>query len=237
MTINGKLDVATLQETVTVTSQAPTIDLESSKVAVNWDQQKLDEIPYSRSLTGLVSLIPGLYATSYDVGGSQFGTGSGPAARTFGRAGGNVVSYDGMIWDQTYGDFGTYEEAQITTAAKGADSMNPGVTMNLVVKSGSNTFAGSGIGELPERRHAVEERHRRNCSTGLRARHQQVHVATRISTAKSAARSCGQTVVLREPSRCHVGQLHPGLRQPGRPASRWSSSPSCRIRRPRSPIR
>jgi len=144
MTINGKLEVATLQETVTVTSQAPTIDLESSKVAVNWDQQKLDEIPYSRSLTGLIGLIPGLYATSLDVGGSSFGTGSGPAARTFGRAGGGVVSYDGMIWDQTYGDFGTYEEAQITTAAKGADAMNPGLTMNLIVKSGSNTFRGSG---------------------------------------------------------------------------------------------
>jgi hypothetical protein len=144
LTINGKLEVATLQETVTVTSQAPTIDLESSKVQVNWDQQKLDEIPYSRSLTGLVGLIPGLYATSLDVGGSSFGTGSGPAARTFGRTGGGVVSYDGMIWDQTYGDFGTYEEAQITTAAKGADSMNPGLTMNLIVKSGSNTFRGAG---------------------------------------------------------------------------------------------
>jgi hypothetical protein len=144
MTINGQLKVASLEETVTVTSQAPTIDLESANVAVNWDQQRLDDIPYSRSLTGLVALIPGLYATSYDVGGSSFGTGSGPAARTFGRAGGNVVSYDGMIWDQTYGDFGTYEEAQITTAAKGADAMNPGVTMNLVVKSGGNTLRGLG---------------------------------------------------------------------------------------------
>jgi hypothetical protein len=144
MTINGKMTVASLQETVTVTSQAPTIDLESSKVAVNWDQGKLDDLPYARSLTGLVALIPGLYATSLDVGGSNFGTGSGPAARTFGRAGGGVVSYDGMIWDQTYGDFGTYEEAQITTAAKGADSMNPGLTMNLIVKSGSNTWKGLG---------------------------------------------------------------------------------------------
>jgi hypothetical protein len=143
MTINGRLEVASLQETVTVTSQAPTIDLEAANVAVNWDQQKLDEIPYSRSLTGLVALIPGLYATNYDVGGSSFGTGSGPAARAFGRAGGNVVSYDGMIWDQTYGDYGTYEEAQVTVAAKGAEAMNPGVTMNLVVKSGGNQFRGS----------------------------------------------------------------------------------------------
>src|SRR5262245_49725277 len=144
MTINGRLELASVEETVTVVSQSPTIDLESAKLAVNWDQQKLDDLPYSRSLTGLVTMIPGLYATSYDVGGSNFGTGSGPAARTFGRTGGGVVSYDGMIWDQTYGDFGTYEEAQITTAAKGADSMNPGLTMNLVVKSGSNTLRGLG---------------------------------------------------------------------------------------------
>ena len=143
-TINGKMDVAALQESITVTSQSPTIDLESASVSVNWDQQKLDDLPSSRSLTALVSMIPGLYATSFDVGGSNFGTGSGPTARTFGRAGGGVVSYDGMIWDQTYGDFGTYEEAQITTAAKGADAMNPGLTMNLVLKSGSNTFKGLG---------------------------------------------------------------------------------------------
>jgi hypothetical protein len=144
MTIPGKMELASLEESVTVVSQSPTIDLESAKLAVNWDQQKLDNLPYARSLTGLISLIPGLYATSYDVGGSNFGTGSGPAARTYGRSGGGVVSYDGMIWDQTYGDFGTYEEAQITTAAKGADAMNPGLTMNLVVKSGSNKLRGLG---------------------------------------------------------------------------------------------
>jgi hypothetical protein len=147
MTINGKLEVATLQETVTVTSQAATIDLESSKVAVNWDQRKLDDLPYSRSLTSLISLVPGLYATSYDVGGSSFGTGSGPSARTFGRTGGNVVMYDGMVWDQTYGDYGSFEEAQITTASKGADAMNPGLSMNLVIKSGGNQFRGSGMAQ------------------------------------------------------------------------------------------
>ena len=147
MTINGKMEVATLQETVTVTSQAPTIDLESSKVAVNWDQQKLDDLPYSRSLQSLISLVPGLYATGYDVGGSNFGTGSGPGARTFGRTGGNVVMYDGMVWDQTYGDYGSFEEAQITTASKGADAMNPGLSMNLVIKTGGNQYHGSGMAQ------------------------------------------------------------------------------------------
>ena len=145
MTINGKLQVASLAETITVISQAPTIDLESSKVAVNWDQQKLDDLPYSRSTQSLALLVPGLYATTYDVGGSEFGNNSGAPARTFGRAGGNVLMYDGMLWDQTSGNYGSFEEAQITTAAKGADAMNPGVSINLVIKSGGNAFRGSGM--------------------------------------------------------------------------------------------
>ena len=237
MTINGKLDVASLQESITVTSQSPTIDLESSKVAVNWDQQKLDDLPYSRSLTGLVSLIPGLYATSLDVGGSSFGTGSGPAARTFGRAGGGVVSYDGMIWDQTYGDFGTYEEAQITTAAKGADAMNPGVTMNLVVKSGSNTFKGLGLGELPVGRLAEQQHHAGAAGEGLRAGRQQVHQAQGLLRRSRRPDPARSAVVLRQPPRRVVRQLHSGLHPVWPIASRSSSTPSCRIRRRRSPIR
>jgi hypothetical protein len=75
MTINGKLQVAALEESITVTSQAPTIDLETSKVAVNWDQQKLDDLPNTRA---------------------EFGNNSGAPARTHGGAGGNVLMYDGM---------------------------------------------------------------------------------------------------------------------------------------------
>jgi hypothetical protein len=39
MTINGQMTVAALEETVTVTSQTPTIDLEAANVAVNWDHR------------------------------------------------------------------------------------------------------------------------------------------------------------------------------------------------------
>ena len=112
---------------------------------MNWDQQKLDDLPNSRSTQSLALLVPGLYATTYDVGGSEFGNNSGAPARTFGRAGGNVLMYDGMMWDHTSGNYGSFEEAQITTAAKGADALNPGVSINLVLKSGGNAFRGSGM--------------------------------------------------------------------------------------------
>src|SRR5215475_13970913 len=41
MTINGAMEVASTAEEITVTSQAPVIDLEAATVGVNWDIHKL----------------------------------------------------------------------------------------------------------------------------------------------------------------------------------------------------
>src|SRR5688572_8928126 len=140
LTVPGTMEVATVAEEVTVTSAAPTIDLEASTVAVNWDLNKLNNLPYSRSLAGLTSMIPGLFQTSYDVGGSSFGTSSGVGARSYGRSGNAVVAVDGLIWDQGYADWGAFEEVNVSTASKGADQMNAGVTINQTLKSGSNQW-------------------------------------------------------------------------------------------------
>ena len=56
VTINGTLEVATVAETITVTSQAPTIDLEEATTVVNWSQKLLDELPYGRSVRALSRL-------------------------------------------------------------------------------------------------------------------------------------------------------------------------------------
>jgi hypothetical protein len=127
-----------------VTSQAPAIDLEAATVGVNWDIHKLDELPYSRSLVALNSMLPGVSFTgTYDVGGSQFGTSSAVSGRTFGRTGNNVMAIDGLVWCQGYADYGSFEEINFTTASKGADQANAGLTMQMVVKSGSNDFHGN----------------------------------------------------------------------------------------------
>lgn len=148
-TINGTMAVATVAEEVTVTSQAPAIDLEAATVGVNWDLNKLDNLPYARSGTGLMTMIPGFFQTSFDVGGSNFATGaSGVQGRTYGRLGNAVVSIDGIIWCMVYADYGAFEEVNVSTASKGADQMNAGVTVNMVVKSGSNEFHGAMNGSL-----------------------------------------------------------------------------------------
>jgi len=144
MTINGTMEVAATAEEITVTSQTPAIDLESATVGVNWDNHKLDELPYSRSLVALNSMLPGVFFTgTYDVGGSQFGTSSAVGGRTFGRSGNNVMAIDGLVWCQGYADYGSFEEINFTTASKGADQANAGLTMQMIVKSGGNQFHGN----------------------------------------------------------------------------------------------
>jgi len=143
ITVVGKMEVATTSEEVTVSSQAPTIDLEEATVGVNISQKMMDELPWSRSLTGTSMMTPGVYSTSFDIGNSNFGTGSSIAARNGGRSGGNVVSVDGLVWCQSYMDYGSFEEMNVSTNAKGADQMNAGITLNTVVKSGGNNFHGN----------------------------------------------------------------------------------------------
>jgi len=142
MTQNGSMEVSTTAEEVTVTSQAPTIDLESATVGVNWSQKMIEDLPWSRSITGISQMIPGTYATSYDIGNSSFGSGSSISARSGGRSGGGVVTIDGLAWCQTYEDYGSFEEMGISTTSKGADQMNSGITIAMVAKSGGNQFHG-----------------------------------------------------------------------------------------------
>jgi hypothetical protein len=143
ITVVGKMEVATTAEEVTVNSQAPTIDLEEATVGVNISQKMMDELPWSRSLYGASMMTPGVYSTGFDIGNSNFGTSSSIAARNGGRSGGNVVSVDGLVWCQSYMDYGSFEEMNVSTNAKGADQMNSGITLNTVVKSGGNMFHGN----------------------------------------------------------------------------------------------
>ncbi len=145
-TVPAVMEVSAVSQEVTVSSQAPTIDLEQATVGVNWDRDKLENLPYSRSMTGLTTLIPGLFQTgTYDVGGSNYGTGPAPTVRTYGRSGNAVVAVDGLVWDQGQSDWNSFEEVNVITAAKGADQMNAGVTVNRVLKSGGNAWHGGVI--------------------------------------------------------------------------------------------
>lgn len=143
MTINGTLEVATVAETITVVSEAPTIDLEEATTVVNWGQKLMDELPYGRSIRALSRLIPGFNLTHFDVGGNTAGGSASFGAELYGRRGGDEINYEGMNWGSTFGDYGTYSEIQFETSAKGAEARTPGVNANHIIKSGSNELHGN----------------------------------------------------------------------------------------------
>src|SRR4029078_6176503 len=74
--------------------------------------------------------------------GNTAGVSPPTGARSDGRSGGELIKFDGVVWDQFFGDYNTYDQVQISAAAKGAEAQSPGVTLSFVVKSGSNKFAG-----------------------------------------------------------------------------------------------
>lgn len=143
MTVNGKLELAGLQDSITVVSETPAIDVKATNIATNWDQEKLQELPYARGIRGLTMLVPGLTSTQFDVGGNTVGGSTTTGANNYGRGGDELASYEGAVWDQHFGDYDSYEQVQASTAAKGAEAQTPGVSLNFLVKSGSNQFHGT----------------------------------------------------------------------------------------------
>jgi hypothetical protein len=142
MTINGPLSIDALSEEVTVTSDTPVIDLQSTSVGVNWDEKQMDDLPYGRGVRGLARLVPGLSPTQFDVGGNTVGGSTTTGARNYGRNGEELIKFDGVVWDQFFGDYNTYEQIQVSAAAKGAEAQSPGVTLSFVIKSGGDQFSG-----------------------------------------------------------------------------------------------
>src|SRR5258706_8599468 len=105
MTVNGRLEVAGLEASVTVVSQTPAIDVKATTIATNWDQEKLQDLPYARGIRGLAMLVPGLTSTQFDVGGNTVGGSTTTGANSYGRAGDELARYEGAVWDQHFGDY------------------------------------------------------------------------------------------------------------------------------------
>ena len=74
LTVDQQLQVATLQETVTVTGESPVVDTSSTGVGTNFTKELLTEIPNARDIWAAMSQAPGISMQAYDVGGSHAGT-------------------------------------------------------------------------------------------------------------------------------------------------------------------
>lgn len=150
-TINGKLEVGSLAETITVTGESPTVDVRSNVQQTVMNQEILEGIPTGRDPWSLAKLIPGVQVATYDVGGTQSMQQSSMSAHGSNTADvsynidGATVNWPGGGGGATmiYYDQGMFEEVNYMTSAIPAEQLAGGVSINMVTKDGGNIWRGT----------------------------------------------------------------------------------------------
>jgi hypothetical protein len=149
--VNGELDLSAVQETVTVTGESPIIDTRETGVSTTFDLETLQNLPSGRDPWVMLERTPGITMDRVNVGGNQSGQQSGYISRGA-SSGNNKWSIDGVdITDMSatgaspiYYDFDMLEEMQVTTGGADVTQQTGGVGINLVTRSGTDRFKGSG---------------------------------------------------------------------------------------------
>ena len=151
-TVNADMRVGALQETITVSGEAPTVDVQNVVQQRVMSREVLDGAPLGTKQAAAVgALIPGVVASSQDVGGTQFTAAS--ISIHGGRSGEMLILFDGMDASNGQGRGGAYTTVQsndaavhelgLETSGLSAESELGGIRTNLIPRDGGNLFKGS----------------------------------------------------------------------------------------------
>ena len=148
-TINATLTTAALEETVTVSGASPVVDVTASRVTTHLDAEQLSTaLVGSRDYAAIMSQVPGVLNQRVDVGGANATTMQG--YRAYGIDGGrgeieginsSQFSSGGLLG---YSDMESFEDMAVNLTGNSAETPVPGAFVNVVSKSGGNTYHGQG---------------------------------------------------------------------------------------------
>ena len=149
--VNGALEISSVQETVTVTGETPLVDLRDTSKTSRFTQEALQSIPSARDPWVIIEQSAGVAMDRQNVGGSASGQQSNFVARGASMAqqkwnldGVDITDLSATGGSPIYFDFDSFEEMQISTGGADVTMSAPGVAVNLVTKSGTDKFRGSG---------------------------------------------------------------------------------------------
>jgi hypothetical protein len=154
--LNIKMSVAGAKEEVVVTAQAPVLDTkkETTGVSVNFDE--LQSVPTARDPWVVMQSVPGVVMDRVNIGGSESGQQSGFITKGAGSSE-TTWNVDGMpITDMSstgspfYFDFDMFQEMSFTTGGADAKSATGGMQLNMMLRSGTNSFHGQAKGYLED---------------------------------------------------------------------------------------
>jgi hypothetical protein len=149
LSLDITMALAGLAETVTVTGEAPLIEVTQSTVATSIEANELVNTPLvNRTIAGMLNLLPGatpiapLHRTKSNAGTTSFGgSRGGNMSATVDGADNRDNHYGGPLMSFTTEGIEQFELA--TTQFNATDGRSSGAALSLVTKSGTNTFRGS----------------------------------------------------------------------------------------------
>jgi len=148
-TVNADMTVGAIEETLTVTGQAPLVDIRSSRDQTQFEGETLDALPGTGRLSMLSALIPGANLTTQaqragdDRAQTRFSVHGAPEAQPI------VDGVNQQIVGCTIGCFVfsqlNIQEVVVETAGGGADRDFGGMQLTMVPRDGGNTFSGQAM--------------------------------------------------------------------------------------------
>src|SRR5947209_2959757 len=138
-------------ESITVTAEAPLLDVRKAGTSTNVTKVEMENIPTSRDPWTVLQSVPAVQVDRINVGGSQSGQQSNYFAKgalgrdnTWNVDGVNITDMGATGSSPLYFDFDSFEEMQATTGGSDPRIETPGVQLNMVTKRGTNDIRGSG---------------------------------------------------------------------------------------------
>jgi hypothetical protein len=147
-TVNADMRVGTLEETITVSGEAPTVDVQSTVRERVFDREVLEALPASRAPAQMAALTPNVTSVTHDVGGAM-GDGSSRGAITARGVDDSRILVGGLLTQTGSGtshgiyNMEAYQEVIVDTGAVSAEHYTGGVRINFIPRDGGNTFSGS----------------------------------------------------------------------------------------------
>ena len=149
--VNAEMRVGALEETITVTGEAPVVDVQTVTRQQVITHDVIDAIPTGRNYYSLGVLIPGVSSNATDVGGSTGDAmaqltvhGSRPSSQRLTQNGVSTAGLSGSGgFAGTVPNVSAAAEVTIDTNAASAELATGGVRINFIPRDGGNQVSGS----------------------------------------------------------------------------------------------
>ena len=145
-TVNAELKLGSLEETVTVSGESPVVDIQNTDTRNVISQGVIDSIPTGKTIPAFAALTPGVVipARAQDVGGSR---GEAFVSMTIHGSNSLDAKWNQEGFETNYSGSGrtyvvnpSFQEMSIELGGGLAEAKLGGVQVNVIPKSGGNTF-------------------------------------------------------------------------------------------------